>query len=423
MSIVLRFFPNGEFTQGYLSPPKEKKDRASLRSPHMCDEYHRMDALAKSLHTWGERRDAYLQWWESIADMQGDEYWSVGSQFEAPYLGIVTIDKISSDTFTYRRIDSLGVERITECALPLKRAVFELNWLILGSSSARILTEPKTSRKRCPAMTRSMGRNIRSACYMLEHKYTKSLLSFLTLTLPSLSKSDLGIICDNWDTCVHNFFKWLRTKTEAHGFPLEYVYCTEVQSKRLHNRGEYAPHLHIVFRGREKKKSPWAISPKMARKAWGRILRSFVSEPFDDSALENLQVIRKSASRYLAKYLSKSKTGDTQSDVCSDTPQIKTHWGGISRRLRQELEQAKVYICGRTYKGYSAYEILHAIDGAVGLGCVAFWRRTYIQFGGDDGNGHHGIHVGYGRLARPILEGGLDSLIRYMDSTESCLGC
>ena len=132
-------------------------------------------------------------------------------------------------------------------------------------------------------------------------------MSFLTLTLPSVGKERLGAVCENWDYCVNRFLKWLVQKTIKKGYKCEYVYCTEIQSKRLEHRGEFAPHIHIVFNGRRKGGSGWAVTPKMVRRSWAGIIKPFIIGSFSDSALENLQGIRKSAASYLSKYLSTEK--------------------------------------------------------------------------------------------------------------------
>lgn len=406
MSIILHFYPNGEFTQGYSSPPKARSQKTKKRSQKTI-----------STQTWKERRDTYLQYKQDYADIwKDDTYWSVGSWFVSSHFGELQICELTQTSTTFKWHDRTGNAHITTIDCGLRAYAWEANWSPLGLSNARILEKAKPSRKKCLKMTNNMGRNVRNACYMLEHKYGKDSLSFLTLTIPNLSKSAIDNISRNWDTITNGFLKWLTRRIEAKGFDAEYVYVTEIQLKRLHDRGEYAPHLHIVFRGRKTKKAAWAISPKMARKAWIQQLRHYTTEAFTETAVENLQRIRKSASRYLSKYMSKGKNCLPSGDADSSPHPLHTHWGGMSRNLSRVIKKASLRISSSSHTWLDASCFLLRIDEMFAKGYISYWKRTYIQFGGDDGEGRHGIHVGVGKLARPLIEGGIIPCLKYLES-------
>jgi hypothetical protein len=276
---------------------------------------------------------------------------------------------------------------------------------------------PKT-RKKLSSMSKSMSRNIRNAVYLLERQPGgKDVLSFLTLTLPSLSTEGLASCCQNWDSMVKRFIDWLRVTLNNGGVELQHVYCTEIQTKRLTNRGEYAPHLHIVFRGRRNRRSPWVISPKKARTEWGRCISAFVSESFQTSALENLQRIRYSAARYLSKYLSKGSNVLPPSDTASPVTSLKTQWGGMARTLSKGIRKATQVFRSDTIESWLALSFADNLEKLLGLGYLRYYRRGFISLGTDDTTGmEYGLHVSGGCLRTPTSEDGLFPIIQFLSS-------
>jgi hypothetical protein len=276
--------------------------------------------------------------------------------------------------------------------------------------------EKNESRKKLTSMSKRMSRNIRNGVYLLEQQPEgKDVLSFLTLTLPNLSTEGLKACCENWDSMVKRFFDWLRTKLKASGIPLEHVYCTEIQTKRLANRGEYAPHLHVVFKGRISCRSPWLITPKQARKAWAKCIHAYTDEQFDTKALENLQRVKHSAARYLSKYLSKGSNnipeGTDGNPVCS----LKTQWGGMARTISKSIRQATQRFVGRGTGGHIAWSIYNSIDRLIEGGFILYFKRGFIPLrsGGTEGV-DVGLHVGVGCISTSTYKGGVAQILDWI---------
>lgn len=407
MSIVLRFFPNGEFSQGVDTSTKRRSRLEYLSSrlvdkpspvvaSHVCAEMN-----AEILDETSLRGNQYISamgsiWTYICADMNGYHY-AVENEYGETW-------ELKSEHSPLRLV-GLG----------------ELRPVPLGSSDARILTKSETSRKSCLSMTKSMARNIRNACYILEKKYGKDRISFLTLTVPDLDSEGLAKVCENWDKLVHRFLKWLRTKVEKIGIDFEYVYCTEIQTKRLERRGEYAPHLHLVFRGKRVKKSNWAVTPKQCRKEWVRCLKSCTDSPFQSCALENLQVVKRSVSGYLSKYMSKGSNTVPEDSDRSPIIRLRTQWGGMSRELSRSIRKASTVITGELRNGLSASNILRSIPRGLETGVVKYFRTGQIplKMSSDDLSTKY-LSVGVGCLALPLWEGGLIPLLELsMQFTES----
>lgn len=405
MSIILQFYPNGEFTQG-VDTCSHKKSRPERISANMCN----ADISPVGMSAMIAEMNASMQ---QTAVQPGQEFISA-MHCRYTYLcnaeGEYHFAVEESDGYTYQT----STTELPERFLYLRGATPSL-----GLSDGRILTKTSESRKKCLAMTKSMARNIRNAGYVLQQKYGKDCLSFLTLTMPNLSHRDAVAVCENWDKITHKFFKWLRTRVEKQNIPLEYVYCTEIQTKRLQQRKEYAPHLHIIFRGKNGKRRPWAVTPKQVRKEWVRCIRFVSCDTFDSSACENLQVVKRSASGYLAKYMSKGANHIPQDNEKCPTVQLRTHWGGMSRNLARAIARARVVIRGDGDSGVSARRVLGSIPRGVETGLVKYFKRGEIHVSGvpDDISARY-IKVGTGCLSSPTWEGGLIPLINLSNTPE-----
>lgn len=216
------------------------------------------------------------------------------------------------------------------------------------------------------------------------------------------------------------FFDWLRTRLEKYNMQLQHVYCTEIQQKRLQKRHEYAPHLHIVFRGRNAKKSPWVVTPKQVRKAWVRCIRSVTTEQFSETALENIQRIKYSAARYLAKYLGKSARGVSVDTKESVNASLHTQWGGMSRDIARAIKQNTKRITDTRGDTTFIWRFLSSLDRLRDVGLIAYYKRGVINtcepgietFG-------FGILVCCGALSTPLLDGGLDRIIDFLQQEPS----
>lgn len=149
------------------------------------------------------------------------------------------------------------------------------------------------------------SRLVRNTAYLLQKKYGRKRLSFLTLTVPPLGDDGERKVCDSWSDIVRLFGQWLKRSLRERGLPESYVGVTEIQEKRWRNRGEVGLHLHIVFVGRKTVGDGWSFSPGDFRGRWCQLLSHVVGYSVRSSSVENLQMVKKSASGYLGKYMSK----------------------------------------------------------------------------------------------------------------------
>ena len=401
MTIVLQFYPNGEFTQGVDTSKRRHKREPKQR---------RHDPLTQ------ECRDGYLHW-AGTASNADIHLCTPGQQFENKDGGVYTYlcEDIKGHHYAYECDEYvLGDVLMNEpigCMVARGELIPLVHQLVESSPSP-----PKPSRKRLKSMTRNMARNIRQGVFMLEQMYSKDTLSFLTLTLPDLCAEDLAKCCERWDYMTDQILKWLRKRVEKHGIEFQYVYCTEIQTKRLQKRNEYAPHLHCVFRGRSGKKAPWVITPKQIRQAWKSIISSVVGHAdFRADSLENIQRIKYSAARYLSKYLSKGNCClpiDLENEPARG---LRTQWGGMARSISRAIKQSTTRITESHPISNLAANILRGMDELVKSGIVRFWKSGNIVLEVCPVTGvERVLKVGCGCLAHPTITGGLCELIQFV---------
>lgn len=402
MTIILRFFPNGEFSQGVDT--SQRRDKRNHTKKHQ---------IPTPLDQ--ECRDGYLQWVDTGGN--ADIHLCVpGTQFGTKDGGVYTYlcEDTNGHHYAYE-----GKRYVLEDVLmnePIGRMIARGELTPLVYQSVEFSPSPPPSRKKLESMTKNMARNIRQGVYLLEQMYSKDTLSFLTLTLPNLCAEDLGKCCERWDYLVDQILKWLRKRLAKFDIEFEYVYCTEIQSKRLHSRGEYAPHLHCVFRGRSGRKAPWAISPKQVRQAWKSIISGVVGHAdFKSDSLENIQRIKYSATRYLSKYLSKGNCCLPQGVGDEYARNLRTQWGGMARSISQAIKRATTRVTGSHPIDNLASDILRRMDELVNNGIVQYWRQGCIVLSVCAFTGMERVlKVGSGCLSTPTYKGGLCKLIQYI---------
>lgn len=396
--IVLRFSPNGEFSQG-VDTSHRRRPAPRIEKP-----------FTKPLNT--EDKNAYMRWIAQQSTACRHLY-TPGCKF---------INRFN-ETYTYIKKDFDGYWWDWECMdghtyrvlmnEPIGRLIarFELTPLVYQSLESSIA--PKPSRKKLESMTRPMARNIRNGVYLLEKDYGKDNLSFLTLTLPALAPDEFLKIAANWDKMVDAFLGALRKQFAKKGMKFSYVYCTEIQTKRFSLKKEYAPHLHVVFRGRAKKREAWIITPQKTRVTWRSIIANVIGHVnFDTRALENLQKIKYSAARYLSKYMSK---GNSLPEHHACKSALHTQWGGMSRDVCKRIQVCTVKLRQDGSPNNLCINILRCMQGLIDANIVKYFKIGYISLRKVAGDAQENfLKVGTGCLQEPTYTTGLTRLLSYM---------
>ncbi len=175
----------------------------------------------------------------------------------------------------------------------------------LGLSNVSNSHKPRKARGR-KGMSSYNKRLVVNGCILLERKYGKKHLSFITLTLPPECESGESEL---YIESKRQMLQWLQRRLAASFLPSQIIGCTELQGSRFSNTGAFALHEHWVCVGR-KPYSSWSITPKALQSAWLRILSNVyqvgISEGHSNAACR-IESIVKSTSAYLGKYMGKSE--------------------------------------------------------------------------------------------------------------------
>lgn len=148
---------------------------------------------------------------------------------------------------------------------------------------------------------------------ILQDRFDRSCLGFGTATVPNYSDEILLIVGSEWGQITRRFFQKLKRHCEKQGKQFVYFGCTEIQEKRYRTYGIPVPHLHFGYVCRSSKNSAWYFTSSTVRRFWQESLIESISRvgayPEDEDvcyrASIDLQIVKKSISAYMAKYVSK----------------------------------------------------------------------------------------------------------------------
>lgn len=203
-----------------------------------------------------------------------------------------------------------------------------------------------TKAKRGSRGISSFGRKmVRNGAYLLQRKYGKQNLSFLTLTLPSVTVEESERIGKFWSEIVRKFLQSLRRLLQRRSMPEAIVACTEIQESRLESSGVLGLHLHLIFVGRLAK-SAWAISYKDARRLWKRELERVIGRELDCSSVENLERVKHDAEQYLGKYMSKGVGVVQRLIEMGFANSLPSSWWSMSQELKCAVKGGVEHLTG-----------------------------------------------------------------------------
>lgn len=258
----------------------------------------------------------------------------------------------------------------------------------LGLSKVSIYDKPaavefERRRHGLKGLTSSGARKVRNACFVIERDAPAKSVTFATVTLPdSLTDDQLRLAHLNWGKIIEHYTREMRRVLIAAGLPGKIVGVSEVQPKRYAATGVPFLHAHFVCQGRARG-GGWAISPSKHDEIWQRALRNVVGDLVGgvQSACQ-LAVVRKSASQYLSKYMSKG--GDMIDEIAGGyfADWLPRRWYHLSRKL---LDGIKSEIQQSAYIAQSLTALRYAEPSL-----FKYWRDIFIAV---DGSEDYGIWI------------------------------
>lgn len=270
---------------------------------------------------------------------------------------------------------------------------------LTSSSGTNPHTDENEPRKNGLHGITSLGQQmLRSGCYVLERDYGNSDLCFATLTVPTLPREGRVELARNWGVLVNRLVQFLTRRLMSAGRPTKVAGCTEIQSARLTNHAQAYLHVHAVWPSHSNAPGRlWAVEWAEIRSWWSKALQRYsgCSLPYEPRV--ELAPVRKSAERYMGKYLSKG-TGECLDKFIEDLGEesVPGQWWFMSAELRQQVKS-------ETASGPNTGCILHAVvntaleDGDL---TVFEWIRPVMMTFTD-----RPVHIGWcGRLREDTRE-------------------
>lgn len=234
----------------------------------------------------------------------------------------------------------------------------ETPWLVKSPKSAQ---RPETYGRK--GITGYGQKTVRSGAHLLQEKYTKDRLSFLTLTVPSYGFEDEARIAAKWGYLTKSLLQALRRKLSRQGLPSSIVVVTELQPKRLQGREPGCLHLHLVFVGRHAS-GGWVFSPQELRWLWLRLLSNALGHTVPDAPCENVERVKHDASEYLSKYMSKGVASVTDlADIVG--------WERVPRQWWSATASVKAAVKKYTLRGPFSSSMLNEL--------IEMWQREGYQ--------------------------------------------
>lgn len=206
----------------------------------------------------------------------------------------------------------------------------------LGSSS--LPNFQNRAKRGSKGITREAARNVRNAVYLMEERYPRKVLSFVTLTLPSLSPEEFELVAAQWSKIVNHLVTRLRQDLMRANLPAQLVGVTEIQEQRLTKFGQFAPHLHLLFVGRKPGRS-WAITTKRIDSIWQDVLENRLNRKVSIVSSCKMEVPRQSMGKYLSKYMSKGVKIIGRLDVIQLGIVLPSAWHTMTRSLLNWIRQ------------------------------------------------------------------------------------
>lgn len=348
---IVKMYPDGSFTSGRSQPPKVDKHYQPLEGISS-----RLDFCgAKVKGVDPENPNRYIT--EAGISIKAVNRISIPARQPETVTNPANLERIALDyeAAGNEQMASYFSDRYASEILSGKYA-FDGDRLIavdeslpvplMGLSDATNCHKSPFKKRKIPAKRGTKGitshgrRRVRCGCALLEQKYTKKCLSFLTATLPAFAnKEEFKLIRDNWAYVVRAFTQELKRILERRNFPTSMVWVTEIQEDRYQNSGEVAPHLHLVMVGKRNQfDKNWAIAKGEVRSLWERILGNLVGRNVTCEAATRVERPRKSLQGEFSSYLSKGGKMIQQIIKDGKGDQLPSSYSGCSDTLKKAID-------------------------------------------------------------------------------------
>lgn len=181
-------------------------------------------------------------------------------------------------------------------------------------------------------------RMVRNAAELIEKESGYARTIFATCTVPPLPIEQMTELHERWHDVVDYYRIQLRRSLKDKGLSGESVTVTEIQEHRYHKTGLPILHIHSVFCG-VTNIGRYALTLKQHDDMWFRALNTVVDiERHECAHACNLQRVKKSASGYLAKYITKGAAEVKRCVENGFARWLPKHWWNCTRSLMRRVK-------------------------------------------------------------------------------------
>ena len=233
-------------------------------------------------------------------------------------IGVVPPKKACLDDILYEKDCAENWDSYRDSKLKYgKRVYYDTAFLSRKPDCDRFIKGQQSSRKLrrygSKGISKYGKKNLSCFGALMQGKYPLARLGFGTATIPRYSDAVLRAIGQQWGEITRRFFQKLRRYCLKKGVEFVYYGCTEIQEKRFKSYGVPVPHLHFGYVCRDSSDSEFYFKPRIVRQFWKesveeslrRVGVTPVQRYVNWRASIDTQVVKKSISAYMSKYLSK----------------------------------------------------------------------------------------------------------------------
>ena len=212
----------------------------------------------------------------------------------------------------------------------------------LGLSDVQIYHKSEMPKRKhgLNGITSHGRRQIEEGCYLLERRYGRR-LGFYTLTCHYTEVTDVYEFNRCLPEIQRRYFQELKREYERRGMVFSYVSVYEIQPSRYRETGVPAIHIHYVCPCYLPGTWEFVFSADELRTLWDRVTATVCGVSKSTSAAIDATVVKRSASAYLSKYLSKGG-GEIRFLGNISPSQIPSRWWSMSKKLRASIRAATV---------------------------------------------------------------------------------
>lgn len=240
----------------------------------------------------------------------------------------------------------------------------------------KLSQSPEQPKKRYGLSGISRGGRIkvREGSYLLHQLYGRG-LGFYTLTCPYTTEPLIYEFNRNINLILKRYFEMIKRAIPVDSRYL-YVSVLELQESRYLEGKGFAMHVHYLMPCYFPGTTRFLFSADELRAFWYRACNNCIGGEPDVSAAIDAVVVRKSASGYISKYMSKG--GRLQSEVAAVAPcQIPKQWWSMSSLMRKVLKRSTLSLHPET-----AEHLFWHCNSTANYQCFTVAHQCYARIGG-----------------------------------------